>query len=612
MKKTYLYIILCLLGLGTNGLRCQTDRFNDSLNAIIQSTNVDTIKLRAMITLGWHYRAANNDKAIGLTRKALDFAIKCKNKRYEGMAYLNLGGVYIFSGNYSQAAENLVKALPIVEALHDSLQIGMAYNNLAIVYTEQLNYPLAISYNEKALEIKKAGGNKKGMASAYQNIGMLYAYQTKYDKAKELFLQSLQLQQETGDAQGIAECYQSLGNIESINKNPDEAITFYNRALAIYDSLNDMENKGGCLSMISEVLSQKKQYKQALNYGLQSLALTEKYNIDREDTYKALVIAYEGNDNAKEALKFQRKLMNLRDSIYNIELSGKTIEIQTKYETEKKEKEILLLEKEKTESETLAETRKLWVIIAIASGLFLTACLLLILLRNYSRKKQNQIEFEKSNLEFEQKALRAQMNPHFLFNAINSIQSYILNKNQQEAYDYLAKFSKLIRIVLNNSHERTLMLHQELEMIKLHVEMEQMRFNNSFEFNLTINTDINQYEMAVPAMLIQPYVENAIWHGLMNLENERKGILNLNVAMNDTLLKIVIQDNGIGRERAKEYKKEDGHRSVGLKLTEQRLLMINKMEEYENARVLIKDVKNEKGEVCGTRVEIFIPALNAK
>ncbi|MBL7899426.1 MAG: histidine kinase, partial [Crocinitomicaceae bacterium] len=220
---------------------------------------------------------------------------------------------------------------------------------------------------------------------------------------------------------------------------------------------------------------------------------------------------------------------------------------------------------------------------------------------------RKQLEFEKAKLEMEQKALRAQMNPHFIFNAINSIQSYILKKSEQEAYDYLAKFSRLIRIVLNNSQEKSLMLHQELEMIKLYVEMEQLRFNNKFEFNLTINDDVHPYEMFVPAMLIQPYIENAIWHGLMNLENERHGMLNLNLSMNDTLLKIIIEDNGIGREKSKLYKKEDRHKPVGMQLTEERLLMINKMEEFENAKVIITDIRDDKGQASGTRVEIFIP-----
>lgn len=610
VKQLYIVIfsVLCFVRLDCFG---QSDLNIDSLNKVILHTKIDTVKVRSLLSLGWHYRAIDSKKAQELTLTAIDLAIKGNYKRGEGYAYVNLGGIYIFSLNYSKASENLLKALPIVESLNDSLQMGMAYNNLALVYTEQLNYELAKTYYEKAFEIKKAKRNKRGMAATLHNLGMLYAYQRKYDKAKEYFDQSLKLELEVNNSQGIAECYQSLGNIAVYDKKYNNAVKFYNRALSIYDSINDIENLGGCLSGISEVFSEVKKYRKAIEYGLKSLELTEKYKIDREDSYRALVMAYEGAGKAEEALKYQRKLMSMKDSIYNVELAGKTVEIQTKYEAEKKEKEILLLEKQNTESSTLAETRKLWFIIAIISGLLAVAILLLVLLRISSLKKQKQIEFEKSKLEFEQKALRAQMNPHFLFNAINSIQSYILNKKQQEAYDYLAKFSKLMRIVLNNSQEKTLNLHSELEMIKLYVEMEQLRFNESFDFNLSVAQDIDVHDVILPAMLIQPYIENAIWHGLMNLANERRGILNLKLTIQDTLLKIVVEDNGVGREKAKEYKKDDAHKSVGMNLTEQRLLLMGKMEEYEKAKVIVSDVKDEKDMICGTRVEIFIP-VNGK
>ena len=130
------------------------------------------------------------------------------------------------------------------------------------------------------------------------------------------------------------------------------------------------------------------------------------------------------------------------------------------------------------------------------------------------------------------------MNPHFIFNAINSVQSYILKKKEKEAYSYLAKFSKLIRTVLNNSQEKTLSLRSELETIELYVELEKMRFTNSFDFELDVSENVDIENIQVPTMLIQPYVENAIWHGLMNLEDERKGLLKIDISINDAFLKV--------------------------------------------------------------------------
>jgi hypothetical protein len=226
------------------------------------------------------------------------------------------------------------------------------------------------------------------------------------------------------------------------------------------------------------------------------------------------------------------------------------------------------------------------------------------------RKEEDKSRINLLLAEFRMTALQSQMNPHFIFNAINSIQRYILERSKQEAYTYLAKFSTLIRMVLNNSEEKILPLHKELEMIKLYVELEQMRFNNRFKFKLYIADDVDTYKLNIPGMLVQPYIENAIWHGLMNLGKEDTGILNLSITVNDLLLKIVVEDNGIGRKKAADYKSEQVHKPVAMSLIEQRLSLMNKMQDSDQAKVLINDLYDEFGNACGTRIEIFLPIPN--
>ncbi|MGZ4042541.1 MAG: sensor histidine kinase [Bacteroidia bacterium] len=229
------------------------------------------------------------------------------------------------------------------------------------------------------------------------------------------------------------------------------------------------------------------------------------------------------------------------------------------------------------------------------------------IIKRIQKKEEEKTKVNKQLAEFQLTALQAQMNPHFIFNAINSIQNYILKKKEQEAYNYLAKFSKLIRMVLTNSEQKTLSLYDELEMVKLYVELEQLRFKKNFEFKLDIADAVEIHRMQIPSMLIQPYIENAIWHGLMNMEDERKGILSIHISIENQLLKIVIEDNGIGREQAAKYKNESVHKSVAMKLTEKRLMMINTMTDYVGANVLVSDLKDKSGNTCGTRVVIYLP-----
>ncbi len=211
--------------------------------------------------------------------------------------------------------------------------------------------------------------------------------------------------------------------------------------------------------------------------------------------------------------------------------------------------------------------------------------------------------------ESELKALRTQMNPHFIFNAINSIQSFVLKNDAQSAHKYLTKFARLIRSVLENSKRETILLSQEIESLTLYIELEALRSSFSFDFSINVHTSTNTDSVFVPPMLIQPYVENAILHGLMPL-TERRGQLNIDFSQEGTILKCKIEDNGIGRKAAEEIKrkKTKTHISMGMSVTQERLEILNKQNGVPT-QVNIVD-KIEEGQVTGTIVEICIDLKN--
>jgi ligand-binding sensor domain-containing protein len=208
--------------------------------------------------------------------------------------------------------------------------------------------------------------------------------------------------------------------------------------------------------------------------------------------------------------------------------------------------------------------------------------------------------------EYQMTALSAQMNPHFVFNAINSIQDYILANDAQKAYDYLTKFAQLVRVVLNNAKEKSISLEKELESLTMYVQLEQLRFENKFDFKLSVGKEVDQYAIEVPAMIIQPYVENAIWHGLMPLAGTRKGVLNVDISQNGNELHIVVEDNGIGREKSKTIKKSAAHKSVGMEITQSRIEILNNLLGSSGSEINIYDLYKNQVEPIGTRVEIKI------
>ncbi len=254
--------------------------------------------------------------------------------------------------------------------------------------------------------------------------------------------------------------------------------------------------------------------------------------------------------------------------------------------------------------------KKAWfILIMLILCLVLLGGMLKYILSLVNKKAMKKEETERLILSLQLSALQSQMNPHFIFNAINSIQNFILKEKTREAYNYLSKFGKLIRMVLNNSRESVLTLSQELETINLYIQLEQLRFKEKFEFRLEIDDELAPIEIQIPAMLIQPFLENAIRHGLINLKSERKGLLILKISGTINYLNIVIWDNGIGRKNAQALMEKNTHKPIGLKITNQRLEIIKTMKGYEQTSIDVTDNYDIYGEAIGTIISLKLPLV---
>lgn len=214
-------------------------------------------------------------------------------------------------------------------------------------------------------------------------------------------------------------------------------------------------------------------------------------------------------------------------------------------------------------------------------------------------------------IEIKLQALQSQMNPHFTFNALNSINNFILNNNTEKASHFLTTFSRLIRQILNNSKQPLVSLTDELQALKWYIELEQLRFENRFTYNITIYNNIDQDSIRIPPLMLQPYVENAIWHGLMYKEG--KGNIDISISLSDDQLLFRITDDGIGRDKAATYKSkyENKTESLGLKLSNDRIKMLYKLYKIE-AKCRIVDLYDKNNDPEGTMVEIILPMITKK
>ncbi len=232
---------------------------------------------------------------------------------------------------------------------------------------------------------------------------------------------------------------------------------------------------------------------------------------------------------------------------------------------------------------------------------------------NFIRKQEEEkTEMNKRITESELKALRAQMNPHFMFNAINSIQNFVLKNDSRSAQKYLTKFARLIRSVLENSKHDLVWLNKEVEALELYVELEALRASFCFDYEIIIEDSLNAENLFIPPMIIQPYIENAILHGIMPL-SERRGKLEIKFTKSGHVLKCVIDDNGIGRKKAKEIKerKQLSHQSMGMTVTQDRIDILNEQNQNLLTKVEVID-KMINDLAVGTTVEITINIKNSQ
>ncbi|MBP7809628.1 MAG: histidine kinase [Bacteroidia bacterium] len=411
-----------------------------------------------------------------------------------------------------------------------------------------------------------------------------------------------------------SDIYNGLLRSNLEKRNYDKAI--YYGKLAIADASNSTyeQNLNVFYDNISMAFTDKKQYDSAIYYLEKAMVLAKKHNYvdEYKMDLKELSRIYRLTGKNEKAFEYLDKYMRA-DSMYRTDNSPLIDSLKTAFEAEKN---ALTIKAEKEKIEDRYEQKQKYYTLTVTIIVLLILMLIYILYSRYKFKKEK----EKQELfvqikESEIKALQAQINPHFIFNSLNSILEFIRKSEKEQAAAYLVKFTKLIRMVLEYSDKKNILLKDEIELLKLYAELENFRFNNNFVCKITTSPGLDIYSTEIPSMITQPFIENAVLHGLQNkysLLNEQGikfiGELSIHFEEQDEYVKCTIEDNGIGREKAEEIKKAKlmSHQSMGMRITKDRLNLLSQ----NKCKIDFIDLKNEKGEAAGTRAEILIPITN--
>ena len=588
------------------------------------------------------YRNGEPDSALSLISSITEKGLTEGNDTLQADLYNLAGNIYEDKGNFPVAYENYYNAMRIFFSLGNKKGLAHAVNNVANMYYRKGMYDQALKYQSFALKLRTGLDDTTGIASSYNNIGNIFFSWKQYEKALAFYNKAIKLKSESGDTLELINIRLNIGSAWLGLKNYELARFHYTEALRLAEvGKNYVLKADGLINMgYNEFLNGNTET--ALDLYNQALGISEKHRLDFEKmlALKNKAELYISTGKFKEAQahldasetlclslgirESQMELLRLRTDLYikqnqyreawavydeyrkiNDDLFSETTQqqlydFQALQEFEARQKELKIKDLQIRLKNNQLESLRLILLISVIS-LFLVAATIVLLMKARFRKKE--IEAVKRQHAAMQKALSAQMNPHFISNSLSSIQNYFLNNDLAAASDYLNRFGKLIRKVLDLSMKELIPLEEELELIRLYVQLEELRLGKPVHLTIVFSDDFPSSSAGIPPLLLQPVIENAIWHGISG--HDREGKISISCEWADDSFYCIIRDNGNGLTEHKSNGNPRKGKSYGLSLTRERLSLLSP-ETDPHELCMIMELKDGKGQVSGVEVKMKI------
>jgi tetratricopeptide (TPR) repeat protein len=540
------------------------------------------------------------DEALNYYDSSLIYARMGKDTSWIASCLVNMGNAYKEKGYLIISQEYYLEALKTLEPLGHKRRIAACYQNMGEVYSLQKDHVKAREYYMRALKLAREDGDQMREAACLMNIGYLYFMEGMLQKARDYYQEALGYYNASGYSHEMDDCYIMLGDSWLREGEASKSMEYYKKALLISRQEKDFRKLAEVYCKMGEAFYLTGNYSEAMSSCLESLEMARKTSyleVERRSN-EVLSEIYLQKGDPESAIRHYREHSRLKDSIFNADKYKALAELEVKYETEKKEQQIALYGQQ-AEVQRLKILQRNRMMFAVGAGS------ILILLIAYLLFQRNQARNIQRSAELEQKLLRSQMNPHFIFNSLIAIQSFIYRKDAVQAGDYLAGFAELTRFTLESSRAELISLEKEVGMMKVYLDLQKLRFEGHFDYNISLDEDLDAGSLMIPPMFAQPFLENAIEHGLRH--RETGGLLYLSYSLTDEeCLMITVKDNGIGKEKAKLKGKRSGHHSMGISITKERLEILSKKHKRE-FRYMSNDLQDAQGENTGVEVLVEVP-----
>ena len=543
------------------------------------------------------------DSAFWASDRAISFAKRSQKREVLVQALQNQARNYGYFLDLESAVQKELQAIRLAEELHvDHFKIH-SFIEIALYSSYVGNWTEALGYLKRALQLAREFHDDRSIAIIELNFSKVYLHQGQVTLAFYHVRKSQRSFLQEKDLYHGAQCAHSIGNIAAVKGDIALAKTSYEQAISFFDSekmeseLAEVYQDYGQLCIQIGDLAKAKYY---LELSVKSDNIV--HSIRLIDRYKLLSMLSMRNGDLRNALKFQNDYIQFLESNSIKRNDSKIAELTSSNLREERERLIEVqqrrIEKEKKEQEILKlqNDRVLYISLIIIFAIVFSLVILIL------RMKQVRSRQEQREAELSQTLLRTQMNPHFVFNAMSVIQSYIYENNPEKSSQFLVNFSRLMRLILENSPKEFIPIELELEILDKYLSTQKMRFENRFSYVLNVSEDLLFNKAIVPPMITQPFIENAIEHG--QLHTVKGGEIIVEMKEVGGKLEISISDNGGGRKKSAQTKKIRTHKSMAIDITRERIEILNKKYKF-NGSLTFKDLDGKKEQ--GTLVVIVLP-----
>ena len=571
------------------------DKILNQLSGLVETTTNKSVKASYNHCKGIINRMKSKmNEALPYYMEAYKLYSEINDSTNANTELTDIGACYMIMAQYVQAKYYLTKSLKYAESKKDSITITNACLSLTFIHIDNNEFGVAEEYLHKALLYAKTDSHK---ARAFNNLSEIYLKNMEYDKALENYKKALVFSNKANDQLMVSLILCNIGYAYMNQLQSDSAFYYFKKVISRNKSIVDNYLLATAYTNLANLELKTNNRSMAKNYIMESLKIAKQNNIAKitADNYTWLSHWYANQNDYRNAFEYETKATEVNDSLFNQAKSKQISELEAIYQSEAKQSKINLLDAKNTANQLRLRNDMVLIV-------SLTVVAILILLFSILLFRQHKLKANAESQTLGHKLLRTQMNPHFIFNSLVAIQSFLNKQSPDIVSGYIGKFSRLMRLILENSRFNLITIESEVETLQLYLEMQKMRFSNSFSYSINLPDDSEFLELEIPPMIAQPFVENAIEHGF--LRTERGGTIIISYTKDNNYIYCEIEDNGIGIDKASISTKANDHKSLAMEITSERLALISKKSKLK-ASFTVEDLSNVGK--TGTIVKIKIP-----